>query len=288
MAKLTRRNFVVGAACVAGTAGLPAFASKRPNLRVGVLSDIHVKRDHSAEIWRRALEFYRDRKVDAVLVTGDLVTWGHYNELADVARIWFEVFPDDRRPDGAHVERLFLTGNHDVDGFCYGGGQWPIKTVEEARRFGFWHNREKFWRELFHEDYAPVMAKKVNGYTFVLRNWVSIAGDEGRTLPLARGLANDPNPVPAWFAAHGAELDPSRPFFYCQHEHPRGTCSSPYADDSCDDGTSTRILSGYHNCIAFSGHSHLSLLEERTIWQGAFTSVGCSSTSGWQFTFALV
>ena len=131
------------------------------------------------------------------------------------------------------------------------------------------------------------MAKEVNGYTFVLRNWVSCVGDEGRTLPLARGLPNDPNPVPAWFAAHGAELDPSRPFFYCQHEHPRDTCSSPYADDSCDDGTSTRILSGYHNCIAFSGHSHISLLEERTIWQGAFTSVGCRSTSGWQFTFAL-
>ena len=88
MAKLTRRNFVVGAACAAGTAGLPAFASKRPNLRVGVLSDIHVKRDHSAEIWRRALEFYRDRKVDAVLVTGDLVTWGHYNELLAGVQKW--------------------------------------------------------------------------------------------------------------------------------------------------------------------------------------------------------
>lgn len=89
-----------------------------------------------------------------------------------------------------------------------------------------------------------------------------------------RGLANEPNPVPVWFAVHGAELDPSRPFFYCQHDHPRGTCSSPYADDSCDDGTSMRVLSGYPNCIAFSGRSHISLLEERTIWQGAFTSVG--------------
>ena len=49
------------------------------------------------------------------------------------------------------------------------------------------------------------MTKEVNGYTFVLRNWVSSVRDEGRTLPLARGLANDPNPVPTWFAAPKSE-----------------------------------------------------------------------------------
>ena len=27
------------------------------------------------------------------------------------------MFPGDRRTDGEHVEKLFVTGNHDVDGY---------------------------------------------------------------------------------------------------------------------------------------------------------------------------
>jgi hypothetical protein len=39
----------------------------------------------------------------------------------------------------------------------------------------------------------------------------------------------------------------------------------------------TQALSAYPNAIAFSGHSHYSLTDERSVWQGAFTSVGTSS-----------
>jgi hypothetical protein len=39
----------------------------------------------------------------------------------------------------------------------------------------------------------------------------------------------------------------------------------------------TQALSAYPNAVAFSGHSHYSLTDERSIWQGAFTSVGTSS-----------
>ena len=44
-----------------------------------------------------------------------------------------------------------------------------------------------------------------------------------------------------------------------------------------DDGTTPSVLSAHPNAIAFSGHSHTSLTDERAIWQGAFTSVGCAS-----------
>ena len=37
-------------------------------------------------------------------------------ELELCARIWFETFPDDKAPDGRHVERLFVYGNHDASG----------------------------------------------------------------------------------------------------------------------------------------------------------------------------
>ena len=44
-----------------------------------------------------------------------------------------------------------------------------------------------------------------------------------------------------------------------------------------DKGIATKTLSNYPNAIAFSGHSHYSLTDERSIWQGAFTSIGQSS-----------
>ena len=46
-----------------------------------------------------------------------------------------------------------------------------------------------------------------------------------------------------------------------------------------DDGTTTRILSQYPNAVAFSGHSHSPLNDDRDLWQGAFTSIGTASLS---------
>ena len=76
--------------------------------------------------------------------------------------------------------------------------------------------------------------------------------------------------------AHGKEIDPSMPFFYTQHAHPRDTCFGSWAWGR-DDGRSTRALSPFPNAVAFSGHSHYTLTDERTVWQGAFTSVNTAS-----------
>lgn len=44
-----------------------------------------------------------------------------------------------------------------------------------------------------------------------------------------------------------------------------------------DTGVSVKALSQFPNAISFSGHSHTTLVDERSIWQGAFTSVGTAS-----------
>ena len=145
---ITRRNFLLGS--VAGPAMLPFAAAadaKGPNLRVGVVSDVHVGK-RSAVPLRAALEYFRDRKVDAVLIAGDLSTRGQIEELRLLAKIWLEVFPDDRLPDGSPVERLFVTGNHDVDGHCF-KALTDRKPLAKAEAESFYFHREKFWRELF-------------------------------------------------------------------------------------------------------------------------------------------
>lgn len=279
---ITRRNFLLGS--VAGPAMLPFAAAadaKGPNLRVGVVSDVHVGK-RSAVPLRAALEYFRDRKVDAVLIAGDLSTRGQIEELRLLAKIWLEVFPDDRLPDGSPVERLFVTGNHDVDGHCF-KALTDRKPLAKAEAESFYFHREKFWRELFRAEYAPVVKREVKGYVFVLNNWNSrLTGSQLKRAGW-EGYSAKPekNALPGWFARHGSGLPRDRPFFFCQHEPPAGTCNWDAPKVVFDDGTAARMLKDYPNAIAFSGHSHYSLLSDGSIWQGAFTAINCGHTCGY-------
>lgn len=82
--------------------------------------------------------------------------------------------------------------------------------------------------------------------------------------------------VAAFLKSHRKELAGTKPFFYTQHYHPKGTCSAPWAWGQ-DSGNSTAALKAYPNAVAFSGHSHTPLSDDRTLWRGEFTSVGTAS-----------
>ena len=256
-------------------------------LRVGLLSDVHVPSadDSAARYYRKALECFRDREVDAVLVSGDLAIHGTIAELEAGARIWFDVFPDDKLPNGRKVVRLFCTGIHDDDGWIYGFAN-RFKTLDEAKRVGFYFHRREVWKRLYHEDWSPVFDKEVNGYRFILRNWVSIVGTESRKKGLGFDLADEQNPLPDWFAAHGGELPTDRPFFLVQHDPPRGGCNGIGFDDYITDGGVVKgLLEGRANAIALTGHSHISIGNESSIVQDGFTSVNLGTLCGFGFCF---
>lgn len=283
---MTRRDFLLSAVAMAGS----GFAKDATGvlvgglrLRVGILSDIHVTSLEDSGWFEKALRWFDASRVDAVLITGDLCTNGHVSEIEAVAATWFKVFPDDRRSDGGKVERLFLTGNHDEDGFAYGS----FKTTEEARRGSFRYNRETVWQRLFHEAYHPVSVKTVRGYVFILHNWMSILGDE-QFHCLAKGRTNDISPLPELLPK--IELPRGRPFFYAQHAPMNDTTNATWLLDGKrwnngqDKGRTKSVLDGYPNCLAFTGHCHNSLTDERSIWQGGFTAVNCSCLCGFAFT----
>ena len=279
---MTRRGFLLGAASLAGAPALPGAAGER-RLRVGVLSDIHVDGPKKAAWFEKALRQFDAEKVDAVLVSGDLTVHGRLHEFQHVADTWFKVFPDDRRSDGAKVERLFVTGNHDVDGWAYG----PFRSVEEARPTSFFFHREEFWKRLWHEDYKPVSMKTVGGCPFVLRNWLSILGREAKGHPVAAGFADEPNPLPEFLRT--ASLPADRPVFFVQHEPVTDTVNATWLFrgrvwGKCSDDVAKPLYSRHPNAIVLTGHSHLSLTDETSIWQGAFTAVNCSAETGFAFT----
>ena len=287
--RLTRRSFVgTTFAALAAGAGLPSRAAAiRPNIRVGILSDIHVSSTARAGWFEKALRYFDSVKVDAVLITGDLTTWNKLPEFEAVAATWFKVFPSDRRSDGVHVERLFLTGNHDVDGWAYGGARF--KSRAEAEPTSFFFHREDFWKRIFHEKYEPIMVKEVKGYTFILRNWLSRLVSE--RYEMAKGLVDETSPLPEVLTHLGNRLKSNRPFFYAQHEPMLNTVNSPWLfrglrfGNDHDDGFAGKCLARYPNCCVFTGHTHYSLTDEQSIWQGAFTAVNCSCACGYAFTY---
>ncbi len=256
---ITRRDFFnaatgLGAVAITGgawcTHGAPASGGT-PRLRIGVLSDVHINAnalEKTAGMFRKALEYFRDRGVDGVIVAGDIADTGRLVELEAVGAAWRAVFPGNEAPDGRRVEKVFLYGNHDT-----------YQKADDRAQF-IAADRAAAWEKCFDEKYEPIYAKKLKGITFICAHW-----DCEKLLPdfLAR-MADD--------------LGKQRPFFYAQHPHPRNTCFGSWAW-GCDNGTTTRALSQFPNAVAFSGHSHYSLTDERNVWQGAFTSIGTSSLS---------
>ena len=278
---ISRRSFLGGAFSFAALGFGRAFAVEpgsfstgRPNLRVGVLSDIHVSHlpgtkgvkpftHSSGECFLRVLELYRDLKVDAVLIAGDLTNYGDLCELQAVADIWKRVFPENRLPDGARVEPLVVYGNHDAIGFKfmhkkdYEGDAAKRAAMLELSIF---RDPGAAYANAFGEPWAPVWSKTVKGYTFVGAHW----GHEDE--------------APAFIRAHREELKGGKPFFYFQHPHPANTVYGTFAWGR-DRGKTTEALAEFPNAVAFSGHSHYTLTDPHTIWQGAFTSVGTATLS---------
>ena len=280
---VNRRGFIGGLAALGfGGCRNLGFGRGAERLRVGILSDVHLMDPvptaascvsttywgpgtqrgwpTSAATFRRALEYFRDRGADAVLISGDMVDLGLRPQFETLRRVWNEVFPDDRAPDGRHVEKVWVTGNHEWGGWKYNCVKklWPDEKTR--RELSFVSDPAGFWKEYVGEEYRPIFVKEVKGYKFLCAHYVSREGCPD---------------LPKFVDGIRDELAGDRPFFYVHHIHPKGTCSAPFA--AADDGTSTKVLSQFPNAVAFTGHSHKSLTDERTIWQGGFTSVGASS-----------
>jgi len=293
---MNRREFIgMAAAFGTVTAGSRATAADaRSNggnpldlgdvkLKVGILSDIHVTNEKpglrdSSEHFIKALRYFDTQKVDAVLVSGDLFTSGRICEPEIVARAWNTVFPNDRAPDGRKVERLFVTGNHDIEDWSYhcAKGETVAQKAERVKDKMFAFHRQETWKRLFGEDYAPYYAKTVKGYTFIMRNWPSAFHGEKRAIREA-------------MAELGPKVKNDKVFFYCQHEQADDTVNASWLIDGVkwgngqDDGLTKKVLSDYPNCVCFTGHNHNSLADERSIWQGEYTAVNCGCLVGWAF-----
>ena len=229
-----------------------------PRLKVGIVTDTHIQTDASA--FEKALRYFRDRGVDAVLHNGDISDWGTVSGWRLAAEAWERVFPGNRAPDGHEVVRLFTTGNHDFEGVKY----WDQE--EEMLANGI--SKDELlvdndlpaqWEKCFGRKFEPITRWNVKGYDFITVHW------------------NHSKEIVPWMKEHGKEFDPKRPFFYFQHLQPDGTVAAGCKGDF---GAAMEAFSAYPNAVVIGGHTHLSLTDGHQIWQGAFTAL-CAGTMSW-------
>ena len=189
---LTRRGFLEGALASFGVGafGGRIFAAplgwKRPgraNLVFGLVSDTHLRSDMTGtkldspdRYLLAALEYFREQNVDAVAHCGDMADRGQICELEFHAAIWNKVFPGGLAPDGHKVEKLFVAGNHDVEGFRYGLGL-PMRVdkiypdPEEMTKHLLASDFAAQWERIWGEKYERVWHKTIKGYRFFGRHW---------------------------------------------------------------------------------------------------------------------
>ena len=240
------------------------------NLVFGVLSDLHLTDPavgpcDRSELFRTALERFRDRGVDGVLVCGDLTDNGFVTELEEVARVWFEVFPGGRLPDGRPVANLMFYGDHDMEGrirkYPHVRHRYEERGLTLPQGLDEGDNRSAVWERLFGETWEPLRRVRVKGYNFLLRSVTPeyIGGSPGLAETVAAVRAENPG----------------QSFFYAQHRTIPGTCRFRDHLWGAEDGAGEcrTTLVGCSEAVAFFGHTHSSLADEQSAWQGAFTAI---------------
>ena len=275
---MNRRDFLRGALAASAAYRIcPAWAAARePLLRFGAASDIHLRvrtpifphyrgSEDNCVYFRKALRWFDRMKADAVVVAGDIADRGLIAEWEQFADTWSGVFPGGRAADGREVARIVVTGNHDI-------GQWPTLwrnvSEEDQRKCRFDHpdNLRRTWSRLMGEEWSLVSMRRVRGVPFVCSQYMSLKP-----------------PVESFLRERERELDRALPLFFVQHAHPAGTCFGDSERGFWDydmNGQTVRALSRLPMAVALSGHSHNSVVDDRSVWQGAFTSVNCGCTWG--------
>lgn len=229
--------------------------AETPDLRVGIMSDVHIGFLWDEKIqtirFKKVLEFYKSMGVDAIIIAGDLQDISGNDTLEEqkawmeeFAATWFEVFPNNTNDvTGESVEPVFIYGNH--DGTLIANKYWPESLG----------------------SYTDSFIKEINGYQFVGVN----NGKESEAV------------VDTYINKAASESE-DKPFFYIQHCPIFGTVpgsSSGYGTEYAQAGLAN--IENHSNAVVFSGHTHYTLTDERSIWQandwmgGQFTVINTAT-----------
>ena len=277
---VSRLGFIKGIAASLGVGALGGgrvFAAppgwkppKGAKLVFGALSDTHLRTDYTGLKAARtfphkylisALEYFRSQNVDAVVHCGDAAHRGQIRELEFHAEAWNKVFPNGCAPDGHRIEKLFVTGNHEIDGWQYGNDvgfkvERVFKDPEERARRILATDIASSWKRVWGETYEPVWHKEVKGYHFFGRHY---GAEERKIARLVKVIEKKQG-----------FRDGRKPFFVLSHIRPHAALN--------------RAMAKFPEAVSLFGHWHNSASNWNVIfdWNGAIAiQVPACLPKGW-------
>lgn len=221
-------------------------------LRVGVISDLQLpdttdNTTHQYESFEKTLTMLRDKGMDVLIIGGDQTNVGTKKAWSTYKEIYDNVMEGYDTPIP-----LYIMGNHDywLPDFvsCF---EIPTPATQQ-KRF------TKYTGEY------PYSHKTINGYHFIC--WSSSDGSYDKSYTNEEWIRGELDKA----VADGAD----KPIFVITHLNPQDTA---YGSDEWGNSDIARILKDYPQVISLSGHSHYSLIDERSIWQGEFTALTTQS-----------
>jgi len=131
----------------------------RTEARFGVLSNVEIGSGGSATSLKKALRYFRQEGVDAVVIADGAALGERRDRLEALQTLWREVFFD--RPD---VRLILEPGRHEVGGFAFGvSARRPVDRCDALTFHG--HGRKAltsdFW--FFDDETRTVYAGSMNG-----------------------------------------------------------------------------------------------------------------------------
>lgn len=223
-----------------------------PVLRFAVCSDIHLdgKEDQKNavrfkemfnECYKYSANHSKYNNLDAVMVCGDMTEWGREIEY----KMYEKVVSENLR-DGTTM--LECMGNHEF--------------IEERETEGI--NAFDNYRKYVNEE--TEIHTVINGYHFIGVSY----SDKDENFNEKIDWLDEQLKI-------ATREDKNKPVFVFQHPHPTLTV---YGSVHWSDIKIRSVLEKYHQVVNFSGHSHYSSTDPRTLWQGSFTAMGTGALSG--------
>lgn len=230
---------------------IQTFETKNDTFKVAVISDTQLppteddlKNDDTyLQNLQKALTVIKNNSVDMILFAGDIGDFGTRFAFQTYVDAIGEVFGDDKP-----IVQTIL-GNHDY---------WNKNAFTAI-------NHIKAFEDIMEQ--SPWTHYVVNGYHFIgaSPNYGSMKSGYRIT---AKWLDKE-------LEKASADSD-GKPIFVMTHNQPFDTC---YGSDEWGDISLNKVLEKYPNVVNFSGHSHYSILDERSIWQGEYTVMTTQSLS---------
>lgn len=252
--EMRRRAFIGSAAALAAAPGWPA--DEKPLFKVGFMTDTHVgTTKKSCALVKAAFSVFKAQGCEAIVHCGDLADW-HYEEGY---KYYLEELEEAYPPDMANRPQfLYVLANHDV--------------LDPKRK----DPKLRATRGMDHDTAFKDMCKrlKIDHWYFEQRD---LHGYPILVFPQSMSHVGGYAEVEKKIAKACADY-PGKPVFVCTHQPSADTC---YNSGSWGDYNLRKVMDKFPQVVQFNGHTHGSLRNEMSVWQGEFTAVDVCCLQVW-------